>query len=175
MPHVQNGSYLISLSVRSRCLIRVQVTDPVWQLQPCWVLYLHCSTGAAEYFWNAFWRNTCEPSTWDGLLMWHCIQTQEAYYKTLYSPFLSGPQIYRHVTYECVYIFLFHSSTRESLASNTSSIVESNRRQNPALSPAHGGAGPTFNFRATADPPTSEAEKLQKPANCLQASVTSVW
>ncbi|KFW81690.1 Storkhead-box protein 2 [Manacus vitellinus] len=64
--------------------------------------------------------------------------------------------------------------TRESLASNTSSIVESNRRQNPALSPAHGGAGPTFNFRATADPPTSEAEKLQKPANCLQASVTSV-
>ncbi|NWZ14138.1 STOX2 protein, partial [Agelaius phoeniceus] len=64
--------------------------------------------------------------------------------------------------------------TRESLASNTSSIVESNRRQNPALSPAHGGAGPTFNFRATADPPTSEAEKLQKPGNCLQASVTSV-
>lgn len=65
-------------------------------------------------------------------------------------------------------------STRESLASNTSSIVESNRRQNPALSPAHGGAGPTFNFRASADPPTSEAEKLQKPSNCLQASVTSV-
>ncbi|XP_054017982.1 storkhead-box protein 2 isoform X1 [Dryobates pubescens] len=64
--------------------------------------------------------------------------------------------------------------TRESLASNTSSIVESNRRQNPALSPAHGGAGPTFTFRAAADPPTSEAEKLQKPANCLQASVTSV-
>ncbi|KAI1238358.1 hypothetical protein IHE44_0013083 [Lamprotornis superbus] len=55
--------------------------------------------------------------------------------------------------------------TRESLASNTSSIVESNRRQNPALSPAHGGAGPTFNFRATADPPTSEAEKLQKPGS----------
>lgn len=66
-------------------------------------------------------------------------------------------------------------STRESLASNTSSIVESNRRQNPALSPAHGGAGPTFNFRASTDPPTSEAEKLQKPSNCLQASVTSVW
>lgn len=64
--------------------------------------------------------------------------------------------------------------TRESLASNTSSIVESNRRQNPALSPAHGGAGPTFNFRASTDPPTSEAEKLQKPSNCLQASVTSV-
>lgn len=73
----------------------------------------------------------------------------------------------------CVF-FLFHFSTRESLASNTSSIVESNRRQNPALSPAHGGTGPTFSFRATADPPTSEAEKLQKPANCLQASVTSV-
>lgn len=64
--------------------------------------------------------------------------------------------------------------TRESLASNTSSIVESNRRQNPALSPAHGGAGPAFNFRASADPPTNEAEKLQKPSNCLQASVTSV-
>ncbi|XP_042557620.1 storkhead-box protein 2 isoform X1 [Dipodomys spectabilis] len=64
--------------------------------------------------------------------------------------------------------------TRESLASNTSSIVESNRRQNPALSPAHGGAGPAFNFRASTDPPTNEAEKLQKPSNCLQASVTSV-
>ncbi|XP_066236241.1 storkhead-box protein 2 isoform X1 [Saccopteryx leptura] len=64
--------------------------------------------------------------------------------------------------------------TRESLASNTSSIVESNRRQNPTLSPAHGGAGPAFNFRASTDPPTSEAEKLQKPSNCLQASVTSV-
>lgn len=68
----------------------------------------------------------------------------------------------------------YSSSTRESLASNTSSIVESNRRQNPALSPAHGGAGPTFNFRASTDPPTNEAEKLQKPSNCLQASVTSV-
>lgn len=71
------------------------------------------------------------------------------------------------------YFFSFFS-TRESLASNTSSIVESNRRQNPALSPAHGGVGPVFSFRATADPPTSETEKLQKPANCLQASVTSV-
>lgn len=69
----------------------------------------------------------------------------------------------------------YSSSTRESLASNTSSIVESNRRQNPALSPAHGGAGPTFNFRASTEPPTNEAEKLQKPSNCLQASVTSVW
>lgn len=69
----------------------------------------------------------------------------------------------------------FSFSTRESLASNTSSIVESNRRQNPALSPAHGGAGPNFNFRASTDPPTNEAEKLQKPSNCLQASVTSVW
>lgn len=72
----------------------------------------------------------------------------------------------------CVFSPLF--STRESLASNTSSIVESSRRQNPALSPAHGGAGPVFSYRAAADPPTSEAEKLQKPANCLQASVTSV-
>lgn len=66
-------------------------------------------------------------------------------------------------------------STRESLASNTSSIVESNRRQNTTLSPAHGGAGPAFNFRASTEPPTNEAEKLQKPSNCLQASVTSVW
>ncbi|KAG5194349.1 hypothetical protein MJG53_018873 [Ovis ammon polii x Ovis aries] len=64
--------------------------------------------------------------------------------------------------------------TRESLASNTSSIVESNRRQNPTWSPAHGGAGPAFSFRASTDPPTNEAEKLQKPSNCLQASVTSV-
>lgn len=69
----------------------------------------------------------------------------------------------------------YSCSTRESLASNTSSIVESNRRQNPALSPAHGGAGPAFNFRASTDPPSNEAEKLQKPSNCLQASVTSVW
>ncbi|KAM4809000.1 storkhead-box protein 2 [Rhinophrynus dorsalis] len=65
--------------------------------------------------------------------------------------------------------------TRESLASNTSSIVESNRRQNPALSPAHGGAGPAFNFRTSAaETTTTDADKLQKPANCLQASVTSV-
>lgn len=64
--------------------------------------------------------------------------------------------------------------TRESLASNTSSIVESNRRQNPTLSPAHSGAGPAFSFRASTDTPTSEAEKLQKASNCLQASVTSV-
>ncbi|XP_075716315.1 storkhead-box protein 2 [Rhinoderma darwinii] len=65
--------------------------------------------------------------------------------------------------------------TRESLASNTSSIVESNRRQNPALSPAHAGAGPAFNFRTSAaETTTSDADKLQKPANCLQASVTSV-
>ncbi|XP_005989528.1 storkhead-box protein 2 isoform X1 [Latimeria chalumnae] len=64
--------------------------------------------------------------------------------------------------------------TRESLASNTSSIVESNRRQNPTLSPGHGGTVPAFNFRATADPPTAEPEKVQKPSNCLQASITSV-
>ncbi|XP_041114903.1 storkhead-box protein 2-like isoform X2 [Polyodon spathula] len=65
--------------------------------------------------------------------------------------------------------------TRESLASNTSSIVESNRRQNPALSPGHGVSSSTkaFNFRSTADPPTTEPEKLQKPSNCL-ASITSV-
>ncbi|XP_040189915.1 storkhead-box protein 2 isoform X4 [Rana temporaria] len=65
--------------------------------------------------------------------------------------------------------------TRESLASNTSSIVESNRRQNPALSPAHAGAGPAFNFRTSAaETTTTDADKLQKPTNCLQASVTSV-
>ncbi|KAG5848327.1 hypothetical protein ANANG_G00097310 [Anguilla anguilla] len=46
--------------------------------------------------------------------------------------------------------------TRESLASNTSSIVESNRRQNPALSPGHMGttsSGPPFSFRSIAEPP----------------------
>ncbi|XP_075466652.1 storkhead-box protein 2 isoform X2 [Ascaphus truei] len=65
--------------------------------------------------------------------------------------------------------------TRESLASNTSSIVESNRRQNPALSPAHGGAGPAYNFRTSAaETTTTDTDKLQKPTNCLQASVTSV-
>ncbi|XP_049577206.1 storkhead-box protein 2 isoform X1 [Syngnathus scovelli] len=68
--------------------------------------------------------------------------------------------------------------TRESLASNTSSIVESNRRQNPALSPGHhvgpGGAGLPFSFRAIPEPPApSQPDKLQKPANCL-ASITSV-
>ncbi|XP_057699247.1 storkhead-box protein 2 isoform X2 [Corythoichthys intestinalis] len=67
--------------------------------------------------------------------------------------------------------------TRESLASNTSSIVESNRRQNPALSPGHHvgpGAGLPFTFRAAPEPPApSQPDKLQKPANCL-ASITSV-
>ncbi|XP_051939412.1 storkhead-box protein 2 isoform X2 [Hippocampus zosterae] len=68
--------------------------------------------------------------------------------------------------------------TRESLASNTSSIVESNRRQNPALSPGHhvgpGGAGLPFSFRAIPEPPAAPPpDKLQKPANCL-ASITSV-
>ncbi|XP_036372900.1 storkhead-box protein 2 isoform X2 [Megalops cyprinoides] len=66
--------------------------------------------------------------------------------------------------------------TRESLASNTSSIVESNRRQNPALSPGHIGttsSGPPFSFRAIPEPPTTQPEKLQKSPNCL-ASITSV-
>uniref|UniRef100_W5N8G4 Storkhead box 2 n=1 Tax=Lepisosteus oculatus TaxID=7918 RepID=W5N8G4_LEPOC len=65
--------------------------------------------------------------------------------------------------------------TRESLASNTSSIVESNRRQNPALSPGHVGMSstPSFSFRTAADTPAAEPEKLQKPSNCL-ASITSV-
>lgn len=162
----------ISVSEKSRCLLLVQLTVCVTVSV---VLYLCYGMMTAEHLWDAFWRNICVLSKWDDSLMWHYIQTQETYYKTLCSPFLSSRKIYRHVIDECVYIFLFHSSTRESLASNTSSIVESNRRQNPALSPAHGGAGPTFSFRATADPPTSEAEKLQKPGNCLQASVTSVW
>ncbi|KAL1023457.1 hypothetical protein UPYG_G00041050 [Umbra pygmaea] len=67
--------------------------------------------------------------------------------------------------------------TRESLASNTSSIVESNRRQNPALSPGHMGTtsiGPPFSFRAIQEPPhTAQPEKLQKSSACL-ASITSV-
>lgn len=66
--------------------------------------------------------------------------------------------------------------TRESLASNTSSIVESNRRQNPALSPGHMGStsiGPPFGFRSIPEPPTTQPEKLQKSPNCL-ASITSV-
>ncbi|KAM4621414.1 storkhead-box protein 2-like isoform 1-T1 [Polymixia lowei] len=67
--------------------------------------------------------------------------------------------------------------TRESLASNTSSIVESNRRQNLALSPGHlgiaTGNGPPFSFRAIPEPPGTQPEKLQKPNACL-ASITSV-
>nr|XP_057942678.1 storkhead-box protein 2 isoform X2 [Doryrhamphus excisus] len=66
--------------------------------------------------------------------------------------------------------------TRESLASNTSSIVESNRRQNPALSPGHigtSGMGLPFSFRAIPEPPASQPDKLQKPSGCL-ASITSV-
>ncbi|XP_007905067.1 storkhead-box protein 2 isoform X2 [Callorhinchus milii] len=62
--------------------------------------------------------------------------------------------------------------TRESLASNTSSLLESNRRQNPALSPGHGGTA-AFSFRATTDSAPSEPENLQEPLKCL-ASVTSV-
>ncbi|XP_061108279.1 storkhead-box protein 2-like isoform X2 [Conger conger] len=66
--------------------------------------------------------------------------------------------------------------TRESLASNTSSIVlESHRRQNAALSPGHIGtsSGPLFSFRTCPEPPATQPEKLQKPSNCL-ASITSV-
>ncbi|XP_014881474.1 storkhead-box protein 2-like isoform X1 [Poecilia latipinna] len=67
--------------------------------------------------------------------------------------------------------------TRESLASNTSSIVESNRRQNLALSPGHlsttTGSGPPFSFRAVSESATTQQEKLQKPTTCL-ASITSV-
>ncbi|XP_053734763.1 storkhead-box protein 2-like isoform X5 [Synchiropus splendidus] len=67
--------------------------------------------------------------------------------------------------------------TRESLASNTSSIVESNRRQNLALSPGHlgmtTGNGPPFSFRAIPEPAGTQPEKLQKPSACL-ASITSV-
>ncbi|KAA8582362.1 hypothetical protein FQN60_009102, partial [Etheostoma spectabile] len=60
---------------------------------------------------------------------------------------------------------------RESLASNTSSIVESNRRQNLALSPGHlgitTGTGPPFSFRAIPEPSGTQPEKLQKPSACL--------
>ncbi|XP_073342370.1 storkhead-box protein 2-like [Pagrus major] len=67
--------------------------------------------------------------------------------------------------------------TRESLASNTSSIVESNRRQNLALSPGHlgitSGNGPPFSFRTIPEPASTQPEKLQKPSACL-ASITSV-
>ncbi|KAK7922295.1 hypothetical protein WMY93_009197 [Mugilogobius chulae] len=66
--------------------------------------------------------------------------------------------------------------TRESLASNTSSIVESNRRHNLALSPGHLGlstAGPPFSFRAISESAGPQADKLQKPSACL-ASITSV-
>ncbi|XP_037316787.2 storkhead-box protein 2-like isoform X2 [Pungitius pungitius] len=67
--------------------------------------------------------------------------------------------------------------TRESLASNTSSIVESNRRQNLALSPGHlgitTGTATPFSFRAIPEPASTQPEKLQKPNACL-ASITSV-
>ncbi|XP_069387153.1 storkhead-box protein 2-like isoform X1 [Paralichthys olivaceus] len=67
--------------------------------------------------------------------------------------------------------------TRESLASNTSSIVESNRRQNLALSPGHlsinTGNGPPFSFHNITEPASTQPEKLQKPSTCL-ASITSV-
>ncbi|KAM8908667.1 storkhead-box protein 2-like isoform 2-T3 [Spinachia spinachia] len=67
--------------------------------------------------------------------------------------------------------------TRESLASNTSSIVESNRRQNLALSPGHlgitTGTATPFSFRAIPEPASTQPEKLQKSSACL-ASITSV-
>ncbi|XP_020775619.1 storkhead-box protein 2-like isoform X1 [Boleophthalmus pectinirostris] len=66
--------------------------------------------------------------------------------------------------------------TRESLASNTSSIVESNRRHNLALSPGHLGlttAGAPFSFRAISEAAGTQADKLQKPSACM-ASITSV-
>lgn len=67
--------------------------------------------------------------------------------------------------------------TRESLASNTSSILESNRRQNLALSPGHigitTGNGAPFSFRTIPEPAAAQTEKVQKPNNCL-ASITSV-
>ena len=76
-------------------------------------------------------------------------------------------------TSHCVSLF----RTRESLASNTSSIVESNRRQNLALSPGHlgitSGNGPPFSFRTIPEPASTQPEKLQKPSACL-ASITSV-
>ncbi|XP_076862081.1 storkhead-box protein 2 isoform X3 [Brachyhypopomus gauderio] len=62
--------------------------------------------------------------------------------------------------------------TRESLASNTSSNVDNNRRQNLALSPGHLGTKrppPPYqppSFRTIPEPPTTRPEK--------QASITSV-
>ncbi|XP_028815395.1 storkhead-box protein 2 isoform X2 [Denticeps clupeoides] len=63
--------------------------------------------------------------------------------------------------------------TRESLASNTSSNVESNRRQNLALSPGHIGSHnpPPYPFRNLPEPHNTRPERLQK--KCL-ASITSV-
>lgn len=88
--------------------------------------------------------------------------------------FLSSPSLY------CTDVSPSYcrGRTRESLASNTSSIMESNRRQNPALSPGHMGTtsiGPPFSFRTIPEPPhTAQPEKLQKSSTCL-ASITSVW
>ncbi|KAL2077667.1 hypothetical protein ACEWY4_027171 [Coilia grayii] len=59
--------------------------------------------------------------------------------------------------------------TRESLASNTSSNVESNRRQNLTLSPRHsGGNPPPYPYRHPPDAPNTRTERTQK------ASITSV-
>ncbi|XP_041931298.1 storkhead-box protein 2 isoform X2 [Alosa sapidissima] len=59
--------------------------------------------------------------------------------------------------------------TRESLASNTSSNVESNRRQNLALSPRHtSGNPPPYPYRHPPDAPNTRTERTQK------ASITSV-
>lgn len=92
------------------------------------------------------------------------------------TPYIRNP---KDIWYDVItYASLCFCRTRESLASNTSSIVESNRRQNPALSPGHIGTasiGLPFSFRAIPEPPTTtQPEKLQKPSNCL-ASITSVW
>lgn len=70
-----------------------------------------------------------------------------------------------------IFPYLGHS-TRESLASNTSSNVDNNRRQNMALSPRHMGGKrppPPYHvpaFRPIPEPPATRPEK--------QASITSV-
>ncbi|XP_031442969.1 storkhead-box protein 2 isoform X2 [Clupea harengus] len=59
--------------------------------------------------------------------------------------------------------------TRESLASNTSSTVESSRRQTLALSPRHAsGNPPPYPYRHPPEAPTTRTERTQK------ASITSV-
>lgn len=123
----------------------------------------------------------CQQSIGDFLLSHYSTQTREGSitcFCVRTSLLLSPHSLHHSIVLFLFFPFLSSSSwlsTRESLASNTSSIVESNRRQNLALSPGHLGIGPPFTFRTIPEPPpTTQPEKLQKPSNCL-ASITSVW